>query len=157
MTSPEPTLVFPPFPKMTWDKFLEQWKFEEDFSSGVHRGSVEVFLKMNGPIPTDAQISAYEYLNANEAAVAEAVLTALYKEYRLNYPNSYWDMPKITKKAQLLELELLSEPQIVILPEEERGTAYIFYDFDSWDEEHGHGVKLHKRRVLKVGGVADVL
>lgn len=125
--------------------------------------------------PSEEQVAAYAYLLAHEAQVTKAVLTRILREYpklRTAYHKDYdidpdaddegdddvFDdlkpLPEIKRSADLCKVMGLAT--IHVLDVAKAGVAYVGFEFGSdWDDEHGAGLMMHKRRIVKFGS-ADV-
>lgn len=126
--------------------------------------------------PGDEQLAAYAYLVEHDAAVQKAVLASILKQYpklRAAYheemgvdPDQDLDdddddlIPEIRDVLRPLpEIRTASELRAVlgvtaihILDVTKLGVAYVGFELGcAWDDEHGAGVMLHKRRVVEVG------
>lgn len=112
--------------------------------------------------PTTEQQRAWLYAVENQEAIRDVILMAAMKEYaRFQKDNQGWlDDPHMADLRDKLP-DRFKEPEelrrhiglvsVYIHSAEKSGVAYVGYGFGcTWDEEHGLGVMMHKRRVLDV-------
>lgn len=183
MAQPGPvTLTLPPFPPLVRGEFhwegvakLSAWAgFQSRRGAYASRGSkkgssVRVSVAVEDPVrhtPAPEQVAAFEHLLDQQQAVRDTVLGRVYRSYsshRAGYADDYdIDDPRELERV-LPTLSAASELNRVIglstvhlSPVSLREVAYVGLEFGcNWDEEHGLGVLLHKRRVVAVGH-ADV-
>ena len=103
------------------------------------------------------QVSAFQFLRDNEAALAAAVLESIFLEYPKLPERDDVDpqaaaeaMPAIDRAEQLKPLIGLSGVHVLNVAKDEM--AYIGFELGcTWDEDHGLGVVTHRNRVLEVG------
>ena len=126
--------------------------------------------------PSEEQVAAYTYLLDHDGQVTKAVLTRMLREYpklRAAYHNDYdidpdaddradehdlfgdlKPLPEIKRSADLRKVMGLAT--IHVLDVAKAGVSYVGFEFGcDWDDEHGAGMMLHKRRIVKFGS-ADV-
>ena len=159
---------FGPFPMLTleaggWcgEDVLASWRgFQSRGGAYTSRdrkkpggGKVKVVVSACGgrAQPRLEQAAAYGYLKKNEAAVCDAVVGGVYREYeklRRRYGRDL--MPAIKDKSELRNVMGLG---IVHVPSVAKdGQAYVGFECGcDWDAEHGLGVLTHKGRVVQVG------
>lgn len=66
------------------------------------------------------------------------------------------DMPVITRAGELTSMTQLRT--IYVHDTQHRGRAYLGVALAArWDEEHGAGVMLHRKRIVSVGGHDEAL
>lgn len=124
--------------------------------------------------PSAAQRAAYAYLLAHESAVTAAILARVLRAYpklRATYHKDY-DIDPNEKPEYADELDELFDDHkplpvirhakdlrkvmglawIHVLDVEKAGVAYVGFELGcSWDDEHGAGLMMHKKRVVDFG------
>jgi|SRR5579871_980880 len=183
--------IFEPFPPLTWDEthwtgsdILPSWagcqtrrgpylsRSSEEPSDGrvdlnvfqPDRGGDAVVDPSDRPQsnPTAEQLEAYAFLKTHEAAVASAVLKAIFDIYTSGLRDAYGYededakelMPEIESPHELKRL--LGLGNVHVLGVAKAGVAYIGFEFGcAWDDEHGLGVLTHRDRIVSVGDAAD--
>jgi hypothetical protein len=174
-----PALTLDPFPTLKWDRFfwtgtikLPAWKgFQNRLGAYAARvakkksdGTCRLSIDVAEPqaTPSAEQAEAFRFLIANQEAVRDAILQAVFDEYPFEYQSRYLELrgptepglPDLEQPEQLKTLLGLSS--VLIHPTARDGIAYVGYDFGcAWDEEHGEGVMMHRDRVVGIG-YADV-
>lgn len=168
-------LDLPPFPPLKWDEYfwvgritLPSWA---GFRSGRGRskklsdGTVRLNVAVDDseldddderPPPSAAQVAAMRHLLDNEAAVAEAVLRALFERYP-DEKEAYEDaadegdtLPEISDPSGLRTLMGLSNVHVLYVKKDD--VAYIGFEFEcGWEREHGAGAMTHLGRIVEVG------
>lgn len=106
----------------------------------------------------EVQKAGYDYVIQNQEEIADAILTALLKEYPAMQADYAYDdeekeelMPDATDTDALAEL--LAPNSVIIHPVVRNGLSYIGYEFGcTWDEEHAFGALMHGTRVVELGG-----
>ena len=171
------TINCPPFPLLKWDGYF--WTAEVTLPSWVgfqnRRGpyaSVSSRKPSDGTVrlsvapldddartpPTPEQVAAFQYLMANEADVAAAVVKALVEYYpgeKEAYLDAYdegevEELPDVSDPSELRSLIGLSSVHVLAVTHS--GVAYIGFEFGCiWDSEHGAGVMTHRGRVVATG------
>jgi hypothetical protein len=176
------TLNLPPLPPLTWDDaswrghdVLPGWAGSQErqgpyasrSSEQPSTGQVEFSIAPpdddpNNPGPPAAdQIATFNFIKANDAAIAAAALEALFARYpEWQEAYGYDDDDRVKYMPDLATLEdlkrLVGLSTVHILTFAKEGHAYFGLELGcTWDEEHGTGVLLHKTRVIEVGS-ADV-
>lgn len=177
------TLELPPFPTLTRGEFhwegvakLPAWAgFQSRRGAYASRGSkkgdgsVRISVAVEDialHTPTPEQMAAFQYVLDQQQAIRDVTLSTVYRSYsshREEYADDYdIDDPRELERV-LPTLSAASELNRVIglstihvSPVNLAGMAYIGLEFGcNWEEEHGLGVLLHKRRMVTVGH-ADV-
>lgn len=171
------TLDIAPFPPLRWDTYswagtvtLPSWagfqarggaygsRSSKKPSDGTARLHVAVEDHKAQTPPTAAQISAMQHLLDNEAAVASAVLRAIFEMYpeeKAKYEDAYDEedgatLPKISDPSELRTLMRLSTVHVLYVTKGD--TAYMGFEFRcAWEAEHGAGVMTHLGRIVEVG------
>lgn len=174
------TLDVPPFPPLTWGGYgwegavtLPSWAGFQNRggaygsrgarkpSDGTARVRVAVEDDEARTPPAAAQVAAMRHLLDNEAAVASALLQAVFARYP-EEKEDYADASDLSKKQLDKLLPDLSEPgglrsvmglsTVHVLYVKKGAAAYIGFEFGcAWEEEHGAGVMTHLGRIVKVG------
>jgi hypothetical protein len=164
----------PPFPPLTWEGYhwsgevrLPSWagfqsrrgRYASVSALGPSDGTAGMTVDGKGKaLPTPEQIAAFQYLLHNEAAVAEAVGSALlgyYPRQREAYLDAYDleesdEVPEVTDLDDLRQLVGLSSVHVLSVAQD--GAACIGFEFGcAWDAEHGAGVLTHCTRVIAIG------
>jgi hypothetical protein len=167
-------LSMPPFPPLRWRDpgwagriVLGSWA---DFQSrlGAYAGrspgtapAGTVRLRIAAPSadpptpPTPGQVAAYAYLLANEDAIRDALVAAIFEEYPKIRQKVLRDgtadptaIPELSSPGDLKDLVGLAV--IHVLRVEKDGAAYAGFEFGcDWDEEHGLGVMMHRGRIVE--------
>jgi hypothetical protein len=178
----KPRRAVEPFPPLEWDGFfwastilLEAWeglqcrlgaygaRSAKKPSDGTTRLTVASPNKDNRTPPSSEQAAAYRYLIAQQNAIRDSILGAVFDEYP-DYRAAYYEdydldesddtLPVLDRPEQLRDLIGLSYVHIHSVARE--AITYVGYEFGcAWEEEHGLGAMMHRDRVVKVGG-ADV-
>jgi hypothetical protein len=111
--------------------------------------------------PSAAQEAAYTFLKANERAVSEAILAAVFARYpeaKAAYEEatdeSWPRLPEITTARELRQVMGLAIVHVLTTAKD--GMSYVGFELGcDWEEEHGLGVLAHGLDVVAVGH-ADV-
>ena len=178
---PKPRVVrIKPFPRLTqrgggdWEgtDVLPSWKGFQSRGGGYtsrdsdrpSSGKIDLVVTAPSsdaypaPPPATEQVAAYRYLKEHEAAVAEAIVAAIFAEYTRLRGLTEADeaefvrefMPDIKRKDDLRDMIGLGIVHVLSVAKD--GHAYIGFEMGcTWDEEHGVGVMTHMGRVVAVG------
>lgn len=128
--------------------------------------NIDLPIKFNigGEVAVDEigmhHVNACEYIIQNQEEVLQAIVDAIYDNYRewqvlygcdeMSKEERAEFMPDIDSKKELMSLIL--PISVIILDIEKDGIAYYGVQFTcAWDEEHNLGVMLHKNRIVEVG------
>ncbi len=182
----EKTLKLPPLPDLTWGVCSWNGEIKLDFWAGgltrvdAYRGNpastglveLRIFPPDEMASPTMGQVSAFQYLLANQDVINENLLQAvfrIYPEERDSFREDYGykddmdaeekesfeedygeDVPVLKKPEEFKQIIRLHT--VHIIEAEKAGIAYFGFEFNcNWEEEHGLGVLMHKDRVVNVG------
>jgi hypothetical protein len=166
------TLDHPPFPPLRWREYfwtgravLSSWAgfqsrlgaYASTSSSAVSDGTVRLSVAAadSSSVPAAEQAAAYEYLLANQPAIRDTVVAAIFEEYPLIRQNVLGggivdpaDMPELGTPDGLKSCVGLAV--VHILSTVKDGVAYTGFEFGcNWDDEHGLGVMLHLGRIVE--------
>lgn len=112
--------------------------------------------------PTETQTRAMQYFWANEKTICRNALTAIVDDARSRYDGfsdfSGSDDQGVLRNQVLAKIddpgglrELVSPPNIILLPEDRNGLALVQLDFcTAWDDEHGGRAIMFKDQVVDV-------
>jgi hypothetical protein len=120
----------------------------------VSDGEVKVFIQgkeaNNIEMITESQVKSIKYLFENSYHVRDALLNRLWKDLP-NLEEIYADaIPTI--KDILDFKDVLGLSNIHVMSSEKDAFSYIGFELGcEWDEEHGVGVMMHKKRVVAIG------
>ncbi len=107
---------------------------------------------------TEIHENTFNYLVEQQANILDIVVNEFYlqypiwqEEYGYDEDEKLYLMPNLTCIEDLKKL--INPQKIYIMDIETDNIAYCGIDFHCrWDEEHGLGLMIHKRRIVKVGG-----
>jgi hypothetical protein len=163
-----------PFPPFEWDGYwwagivkLPAWAGQRPWRSSANAANDTVEIHVNTeddepapPLPSQA--AAFEHLMAQQEAVRDAILQALFASYSANYlvwreENGYDEaeaeefLPALQQPADLKALITLASVNIFRTSKD--GLSYVGYEFAcTWEAEHGLGAMMHGSRVVETGG-----
>jgi hypothetical protein len=104
------------------------------------------------------QLVACQYLLENDAAVHEAIVTAILDGYPELFDifSEYAEERGIPLPEDMTREELKQHIGIAYIhlhPVEKDGVGYVGVELGcSWDDEHGLGIMLHRTEVVDIGG-----
>jgi hypothetical protein len=169
---PQEGATVPPFPPLKWDGYfwrgtvcLGSWRgfqarlgaYGSESSEEPSDGTVGLCVappdgEARTP-PSPEQGRTFEHLLANDEAIRDAVLAAIFAEYpglRDDYGEPD-EMPEIEGPHGLRDL--IGPGTVHLLATPKDGLTCVGFELGcNWDEEHGLGVLTHRGRVLEVGG-----
>jgi hypothetical protein len=170
------TLKLPPFPPLkremhewTGKDVLTAWAGTQErhgaytsrSSAKPSKGSVVINIPrigeddVNPDPPAKEQVAAYAYFKENQAAVTQAIMAALLKDY--TKIRRQWlkhdpdlDLPEIKTPDEMRKNVGLGTLHMFDVAK--KGIAYFGLELGcTWDDEHGAGVVIHRNRVVAVG------
>lgn len=124
-------------------------------------GSVHLIFAPEGretdPL-SPTELASIDWVLDNEAAIADALLAALFAKYPMLQAQYGYDaseqaerMPDLRDAADLRNLLGLHSVHVHQVTRD--GLPYVGFEFGcSWDEEHGLGVLMHGTRTVEIGG-----
>lgn len=143
----------------TWEGkiTLDAWK---DFALNKKGNWCHISIPVykNNSIISDEQKLAYAYLIENQVVIRNKINEEIFKIYpELQNDYGYDDdneekdrfMPDLNDSSEMSRVIGLHRVHILEISKD--GIAYVGYDFNSWDDEHGTGVLTHTNRVLRIG------
>lgn len=116
----------------------------------------------NDPDPSPQQLSAINYLLANETEIAQTLINHIFANYQnlvdwYDYDINEYDeeVEKPFKNDEQIKA-IMRINTIYVLLEHKDGISYMGYSGScAWDEEHGLGFTLHKTRVVDFGSSTE--
>lgn len=119
------------------------------------------FSRTPAGIPSEEQVAAFRFFQANEAAICRNLGDALLRSYRVARANDpHWfeqnDCPEVESVAELAKLAVVDG--ISFTNRSCEGEALVAIQWNvQWDEEHGFAMTLWQGQVIGVGGGGDEL